>query len=75
MCIRDRDVIVNGAGEHPMTKLQAVGFDATGTIKRTDFDLGAYAPAVSDDVKLRITTEAMMEAPAAAAPAADGAAQ
>ena len=60
------DVTVNGAGEHPMMKLQAVGFDATGTIKRSDFDLGMYAPAVSDDVKLRITTEAMMEAPAAA---------
>ena len=65
------DVTVNGAGEHPMAKMQAVGFDATGTIKRTDFDVGAYAPAVSDDVKLRITTEAMLEAPAtAAAPAA-----
>ena len=66
------DVTVNGAGEHPMAKMQAVGFDATGTIKRSDYGVGAYAPAVSDDVKLRITTEAMLEAPATAAAPADG---
>ncbi len=52
------DVTVNGAGEHPMMKVPSVGFDATTTIKRSDFGLGAYAPAVSDDVKIRITTEA-----------------
>ena len=54
------EVTVNGAGEHPMMKQPAVGFDATGTIKRSDFGLGAYAPAVSDEVKLRITTEALV---------------
>lgn len=52
------DVTVNGAGEHPMAKVPSVGFDATTTIKRSDFGVGAYAPAVSDDVKVRITTEA-----------------
>ena len=52
------DVTVNGAGEHPMMKVPSVGFDATTTIKRSDFGIGAYAPAVSDDVKIRITTEA-----------------
>ncbi len=52
------DVTVNGAGEHPMMKVPSVGFDATTTIKRSDFGVGAYAPAVSDDVKIRITTEA-----------------
>lgn len=57
------DVTVNGAGEHPMMKVPAVGFDATTTIKRTDFGVGAYAPNVSDEVKLRITTEAT-QAPA-----------
>ena len=35
-----------------------VGFDATATIKRRDFGLGLYAPGVSDEVSLRITTEA-----------------
>ena len=66
------DVTLNGAGEHPMAKKQAIGFSATGTLKRTDFGVGAYAPNVSDDVQLRITTEGTLaDAPAAAAPAAD----
>ena len=52
------DVTLNGAGEHPMLKKQAIGFYATTTIKRSDFGVGAYAPNVSDDVQLRITTEA-----------------
>ena len=59
-------VTVNGAGDHPMMKVPAVGFDATTTIKRTDFGVGAYAPNVSDEVTLRITTEAT-QAPAEAA--------
>ncbi|SBV36872.1 Secreted protein [uncultured Stenotrophomonas sp.] len=52
------DVTINGAGEHPMMKVPTVGFDATTTFKRSDFGVGAYAPAVSDEVKVRITTEA-----------------
>jgi polyisoprenoid-binding protein YceI len=52
------DVTINAAGEHPMMKVPSVGFDATTTIKRSDFGVGAYAPNVSDDVKIRITTEA-----------------
>ncbi len=55
------DVTINGAGEHPMMKVPAVGFDATTTLKRSDFGVGAYAPAVSDEVKVRITTEATGE--------------
>ena len=39
-------------------KVPAIGFDATTTIKRSEFGLGAYAPAVSDEVSIRITTEA-----------------
>lgn len=72
------NVTVNGAGEHPMAKQQAVGFDATGTVKRSDFGLDMATPMVGDDVNLRITTEGMLEAPAAAAEApaaAQGAAQ
>jgi polyisoprenoid-binding protein YceI len=52
------DATVNEVGVHPMTKLQTAGFDAVATIKRTDFGLGLYAPNVSDEVQLRITTEA-----------------
>ena len=62
------DVTLNGAGEHPILKKQAIGFSATGTIKRSDFGVGAYAPNVSDDVQLRITTEGTLaDAPAAEA--------
>ncbi len=54
------DVTLNKTGEHPMAKRQAIGFDATGTLKRSDFGLGKNAPAVSDEVRLRITTEALV---------------
>lgn len=64
------EVTLNGAGEHAMLKKQAIGFSATATIKRTDFGVGAYAPNVSDEVQLRITTEGTLaDAPAAEAAA------
>ena len=60
------DATLNKAAPHPMTKAQAIGFDATTTIKRSDFGVGAYAPNVGDTVTLRITTEASVpKAPAA----------
>jgi polyisoprenoid-binding protein YceI len=54
------DVKLNKAGHHPNGGREAIGFDATATVKRSDFDLGKYAPNVSDEVELRITTEAMV---------------
>ena len=56
------DVTLNKAGEHPMKKVPAIGFDATATVKRSDFGVGAYAPMVSDEVTLKITTEATADA-------------
>ncbi|KLD72173.1 polyisoprenoid-binding protein, partial [Xanthomonas hyacinthi DSM 19077] len=50
------DVTVNKVGPHPMMKVQTAGFDATATIKRSDFGVGAYVPNVSDEIKIRITT-------------------
>ena len=52
------DATINKVGDNPMTGQPAAGFDAVATIKRTDFGLGMYAPNVSDEVQLRITTEA-----------------
>ncbi|MCX7034775.1 MAG: YceI family protein [Arenimonas sp.] len=52
------DVTINGIGEHPMRKVPAAGFDASARIKRSDFGVGAYVPAVSDEVTLSITVEA-----------------
>ena len=78
LTIKDRthpvvlDVVLNKAGER--NGRAAIGFDATGTVKRSDFGVGLFAPNVGDEVKLTITTEAMVpkteEAPAAAKPAA-----
>lgn len=48
------DVTFVGAGTNPMSKKTNVGFTATGTIKRSDFGVGAYAPVVSDNVKLTV---------------------
>ncbi|KAF1687250.1 polyisoprenoid-binding protein [Pseudoxanthomonas broegbernensis] len=52
------DVTLNKAADHPMSKAPTIGFDATATISRTEFGVGAYAPHVGDEVTLRITTEA-----------------
>lgn len=49
---------LNKQGEHPMLKKQAIGFDATAIVKRSEFGLAQYIPAVSDDITLTISTEA-----------------
>ena len=53
------DVTVNKVGEHPIRKMAAAGFDATTTLKRSDFGVAAYVPGVSDEIKVRISTEAL----------------
>ena len=60
------DTTLNKIGEQPMEKRAAAGFDATTTIKRSDFGVGKYAPNVSDEVIIRITTEALVPKAAAA---------
>lgn len=59
------DVKLNGAGPHPMKKVPAIGFDATATIKRSEFGIDAYVPNISDELKISITTEALGPKPAA----------
>ena len=44
-------------------KAQAAGFDATTVIKRSDFGVSKYVPAVSDEISVRITLDAK-QAPA-----------
>lgn len=56
-------VTINKIGVQPMAKRDAAGFEATTTIKRSDFGVGKYAPNVSDDVKISITTEAIVPKP------------
>jgi len=49
--------------EMPGFKAQAAGFDATTVIKRSDFGVTKYVPAVSDEIPVRITLDAK-QAPA-----------
>lgn len=51
------NVTLNKAGPNPMSKAPSMGFSATGTLKRSEWGLGAYVPNVSDDVKLMIESE------------------
>ena len=51
------DATLNKVGPHPMSKAQSIGFDATATLKRKDFGIGAYVPNVSDEITIRMTTE------------------
>lgn len=48
------EAVFVGAGTNPMDQKLNFGFNGTATIKRSDFGLGAYAPAVSDEVRLDI---------------------
>ncbi|NCT69143.1 MAG: polyisoprenoid-binding protein [Rhodanobacteraceae bacterium] len=51
------DVTVNKVADHPMWKAPVAGFDASVTVKRSDFGISKYVPMVSDDIKIHITTE------------------
>lgn len=51
------DAKLNKIGPHPMSKAQSIGFDATGSLKRSDFGVAAYVPNVSDEITIHITTE------------------
>ena len=46
---------------HPMLKKDAIGANATATVKRSEFNAGKYAPFVSDEVTLMIPVEAQQE--------------
>lgn len=46
---------------HPMLLKGACGADVTTIVKRTDFNMGKYAPLVGDDVTLTIAVEAVKE--------------
>ncbi|MEY2689070.1 MAG: hypothetical protein RL375_3268 [Pseudomonadota bacterium] len=46
---------------HPMLKKDAIGADATVTVKRTEFNAGKYAPYVGDDVTITLSVEAVKQ--------------
>ena len=46
---------------HPMMKKDAIGANATTTIKRTEFNAGKYAPNVGDEVTISVALEAVKQ--------------
>lgn len=50
---------------HPLFKKDVCGATATTTIKRTEFGVTKYAPAVGDEVKILLQVEAAKDAPEA----------
>lgn len=48
-------------GMHPIALRQVCGADASGAIKRSDFGLKAFLPAVGDEVRIRIQVEAFKD--------------
>ena len=56
------DAKLNLVGEYPFGPNQGkgwAGFDATTTLLRSDFGVGAFAPNVSDEVEVQISIEAL----------------
>lgn len=53
------DAKLNQTGMHPMAEKEWAGFDATTTLLRSDYEVGAFAPYVSDEVEVMISVEAM----------------
>lgn len=49
------DVTFHGVGANVMSKAYTVGFDATGSLKRSDFGVSKYIPVVGDKVDLFIS--------------------
>lgn len=48
-------------GEHPMSGDQVCGFNAIATVKRSDFGMTKYVPAISDEIDIRIEAEAVKQ--------------
>ncbi len=51
------DATMNKIGEHPIAKKPWAGFNATTTLKRSDFGVEKFTPFVGDDVAITISVE------------------
>ncbi len=56
------DVTYNGNGNARGSGLALLGFDASTTINRSDWGMGSYIPAISDDVRLDFSGEFIQKA-------------
>jgi polyisoprenoid-binding protein YceI len=52
------DVTLLNVGTNPRTHLPTIGFDATASLKRSEFGLGRFVPQVKDEIQIRITCQA-----------------
>jgi polyisoprenoid-binding protein YceI len=46
-------------GPHPVAKAEVCGAEVTGTLRRSEWGMKAYVPAIGDEVELRIQVEAV----------------
>jgi polyisoprenoid-binding protein YceI len=53
------DVTVVKVGEQPLRKAPAAGFDATTTLKRSEFGITTYLPMAGDEIKIHVVAEAV----------------
>jgi polyisoprenoid-binding protein YceI len=56
------DAVLNTTGEYPFPPFQGkpgAGFSATTTVMRSAFDLGLFAPFISDEVTIELSIEAI----------------
>ena len=44
-------------GENPFTKKQMCGANISGTIKRSEYGMSKYVPAISDEIKIQVPVE------------------
>ncbi len=51
------DFAITKVGDNPMSNVHSIGFVGKTTLTRSDFGVGGYAPAVADEVPLRIDME------------------
>lgn len=51
------DATLNFKGDHPFSKKPSLGISATAKVKRSEFNMGNYVPAISDEILIEIETE------------------
>lgn len=51
------DATLNQMADHPMAQQPWIGFNATTTLLRSDFDMGQFAPFIGDEIEIFISIE------------------
>jgi polyisoprenoid-binding protein YceI len=57
------NVVLNKIGKNPLDKKEEVGFSARGMLKRSDFGMKTFLPAIGDEVQLILEVEAKQPSP------------